>query len=276
MYLKITNEAEIHNNLQYHDGLVKDILPFEPEGSCVSGGIYFTTPEHICEFLYYGVWIREVTIPEDAQIVQDPEGEKWRADKVVLSPRRDLREVETWKWLVEIGADIHAGGCSLKYSAANGHFEIVKYLVEHGADIHVWDDYALRHSASYGHLEVLKYLVEHGADIHANYDDALRYSAEYGYLEVVKYLVENGANIHAYNDEALIWSAKKGHLEVVKCLIENGANIHAQNDDALRNSAENGHLEVVKYLVEHGANEKGLIGVTGTPIYLKGPEESNP
>jgi hypothetical protein len=92
MYLKITNEAENHNGLQYHDGLVEDILPFEPEGSCVAGGIYFTTPEYICKFLEYGVWVREVTVPEDAQIVQDPEGDKWRADKVVLSSRRDLRK----------------------------------------------------------------------------------------------------------------------------------------------------------------------------------------
>ena len=42
MYLKITNEAENHNGLQYHDGLIQDILPFKKEGSCVPGGIYFS------------------------------------------------------------------------------------------------------------------------------------------------------------------------------------------------------------------------------------------
>jgi hypothetical protein len=45
MYLKITNEAELNNNLKYHDGLVEDIIPFRKKGSCVPGGIYFTTPE---------------------------------------------------------------------------------------------------------------------------------------------------------------------------------------------------------------------------------------
>jgi hypothetical protein len=159
MYLKITNQEENHNGLQYRDGLVEDILPFQPEGSCVAGGIYFTTPEHICEFLNYGVWIREVTIPKDAQIVQDPERNKWRANKVVLSPRRSLRKVETWKWLEEIGANIHAG-----------------------------DDYALKNAAYYGRLEIVKHLVENGANIHAGYDLALRSAAENGYLEVVKYL----------------------------------------------------------------------------------------
>ena len=48
MYLKITNKEENHYGLGYHDGLVEDIIPFQPEGSCVPGGIYFTTPEYIC------------------------------------------------------------------------------------------------------------------------------------------------------------------------------------------------------------------------------------
>jgi hypothetical protein len=73
MYLKITNEAEIHKNLS-----------FQPEGSCVAGGIYFTTPEHICGFLDYGPWIREITIPNG--------------------------HLEVVKYLVEHGADIHACG----------------------------------------------------------------------------------------------------------------------------------------------------------------------
>ena len=42
MYFKITNASENHHGLQYHTGLVEDILPFQEEGSCVPGGIYFT------------------------------------------------------------------------------------------------------------------------------------------------------------------------------------------------------------------------------------------
>jgi hypothetical protein len=191
MYLKITNEAEIHNNLQYHDGLVEDILPFQPEGSCVPGGIYFTTTEHICEFLNYGVWIREITIPEDAQMVQDPDENKWRASKVILSPRRDLREVETWKWLIEIGVNIHAPhDFAFINAATNGYFEVVKFLVEHGADIHVYDDESLRESAANGHLEVVKYLVEHGANIHACNDEALRFADQH-VIEYLKGLDDN-------------------------------------------------------------------------------------
>jgi hypothetical protein len=235
MYLKITNKAELHNRLQYHDGLVEDIVPFEPKGSCVSGGIYFTTPEYICGFIDYGVWIREVTIPEDAQMVRDPSGDKWRASKVVLSPRRDLGEVETWKWLVEIGVDIHSyDEYALRYAVECGHLEVVKYLVKYGANIHACDDLAFRNAACYGHLEVVKYLIDNGANIHADDDGALRYAAENGYLEVVKFLLEHGANIHAGDDYALRWSASNGNFEVVKYLVEHGANIHACDSGTLR------------------------------------------
>jgi hypothetical protein len=219
MYLKITNENENHHGLQYHDGLIIDPIPFAKEGSCVTGGIYFTTPEFICEFINMGIYLREVTIPEDAEIVKDPGGDKWRASKVILSPRKELKDIETWKYLVELGANIHVrDDYALRVASSNGHLEVVKYLVELGANIHAQDDYALRYASSNGQLEVVKYLVELGANIHARDDYALRYASSNGQLEVVKYLVEIGANIHAQNDAALRYASEMGHLEVVKYL----------------------------------------------------------
>ena len=102
-YLKITNEEENHDGLQYHDGLVEDIVPFASEGSCCVGGIYFTTPEYTCNYLYCGVNVREVTIPEDAQMVKDPQGDKWRSSAVILGPKKSLSEASTWEWLVSLG-----------------------------------------------------------------------------------------------------------------------------------------------------------------------------
>jgi ankyrin repeat protein len=82
----------------------------------------------------------------------------------------------------------------LRWSAENGQLETVKYLIEQGANIHANNDWALRWSARYGQLEIIKYLVEQGADIHADDDEALRESAENGQLETVKYLIEQGAD----------------------------------------------------------------------------------
>jgi hypothetical protein len=189
MYLKITNLEENHHGLQYHYGLIIDPIPFKRKGSCVSGGIYFTTPEFICSFIYYGPWVREVTIPEDAEMVQDPEGDKWRASKVILSSRKDLREVDTWKWLVENGADIHADNdMAIRVCAEYGHLEIIKYLVEKGANIHALYNYALRTSVCKGHLEVVKYLIKHEADISTHKDNLLRMAILYNHTEMVEYL----------------------------------------------------------------------------------------
>jgi len=252
MYFKITNAEENHNGLQYHTGLVEDILPFqeEEEGSCVPGGIYFTDEKHIFKFLNYGIYIREVQIPEDAQFVKDPQGDKWRASKIILGERKDLRELSTWKLLISLGADIHEeNDYALRFAALNGHLEVVKYLVQLGANIHADNDYALRWSALNGHLEVLKYLVQLGANIHAENDYALRFAAGKGHLEVLKYLISLGADIHAYHDFALRWAAGNGHLEVVKYLVQQGADIHANHEEALIWSENNKHIEVYNELL---------------------------
>ena len=186
MYFKITNPEENHQGLQYHDGLVEDILPFQKEGSCVPGGIYFSNETYICGFLNYGPWIREITIPKDAKMVMDPSGWKWRANKVILGERRDLSKAETWKWMVEKGVDIHyCYDWSLRRASSYGCLEIVKYLVENCADIHACDDYALRMASSNGQLEIVKYLVENGADIHVFDDGPLRIARANGYLDIV-------------------------------------------------------------------------------------------
>ncbi len=161
MYLKITNTKENHHGLQYHDGLNIDTVPFAKEGSCVPGGIYFTTPEHICGFLDHGIYIREVTIPEDAEMVMDPEGDKWRASKVILGPRKCLKEVYTWKWLVKIGVTINEAlvcACGFGY----GNIELIKFLVKNGADIHIQHDWALKWSIRYGNTDVVEY-IQNGA-----------------------------------------------------------------------------------------------------------------
>ena len=248
-YFKIVNASENHHNLQYQTGLNIDPIPFQKEGSCVPGGIYFTTIKHILKFLNMGIYLREVTIPEYAEMIEDPEGEKWRASKVILGERKDLCDVSTWEYLISVGADIHAENDeAIRWASLYGHIEVVKYLVSIGADIHANNNYAIRLASKHGHLEVVKYLVSIGADIHADNDYAIRYASEKGYLEVVKYLVSIGADIHALNDEAIRYASLNGHLEIVKYLVSLGADIHADNDYAIRYASLNGHLEIVKYL----------------------------
>lgn len=223
MYFKITNKEENHRGLQYKDGIIEDILPFNdnPKDSCCKGGIYFTDAKNIFNFLEYGVWLRQVEIPEDAKYIKDPnkDGIKWRAEKLFFHPRKELFTADTFQLLIDNGADIHEGdNVALRYASNEGHIEVVKLLVKHGADIHARDNSSLRYAARYGHLEVVKHLIENGADIHAGEDYALRWAADSGYFEVVKYLVENGADIHAREDSAYSWSLSNGHTEVAEYL----------------------------------------------------------
>ena len=189
-YYKITNQYERHHNLQYHTGLNVDCLPFRPSGDCEDGGIYFARRD-ILAFLFKGPWLRMVTIPDDAQVYLNPDPpEKWKADKVILGPRKKIT-LNVIKRLIKEGADIHADNdAALKHAACNGQTETVKMLLNHGADIHADDNSALKHAACNGHTETVKMLLENGADVHADDNLALKLAAYpyHGHTETVSVL----------------------------------------------------------------------------------------
>ena len=251
-YYKILVEKEKHNGLQFRGGRVDDPNEFQETGSCVPGGIYFAPATSILAFVDIGPWIREVTVPDDAQMVRDPGTgiEKYRASSVVLGPRRRWASAEMLQKLVDEGADIHIeNGIVLCWAALNGSVSAVKYLIEQGLDIHTKEDSALCWAAEEGHLNVVKYLVEQGADIHAQGDHALCWgAASYGHLDVVKYLVEHGADIHAQEDDALYFAVMYNHLDVVIYLVEHGANTYIQNYSAIQCAIDNKSREVLYYL----------------------------
>ena len=215
-YFKIV-DPQGHHGMVYHNGYNEDPLPFNPSGDCEPGGIYFASRD-IFSFLNYGTELYEVE--PIGEIYKNPGTiKKYKAHALNMKYVGKVDDINTFKYLVDNGANIHADeDCALRLYAENGQIEVVKYLIEQGADIHTYNDYALRYASKYGYLDVVKYLVENGANIHADDDFALRWSAEKGHLEVLKYLIEQGADIHALDDSALRWSAANGHLEVVKYL----------------------------------------------------------
>jgi len=158
-FYKILNSNECHHGLQFKTGLNVDPVPFQKEGSCVRGGIYFAR-EDILAFLGYGPWLRKVTIPTDAEMVLDPgkEPEKWRASKVILGKKEKIT-VEVIERLIQEGANVHVGtDFALRWASINGYLEIVKLLLERGADVHACEDEALRWASMWGYLEIAKLL----------------------------------------------------------------------------------------------------------------------
>lgn len=183
MYFKITNEEENHNGLQYHDGLVKDILPFEKEGSCVPGGIYFADLEHIIEFFDWGIYIREVTIPPDAEFVKDPDNSKYRASQVFLGPRKNLKDVSTWEWLCELGLPIDLySSCLFLFAIERGYVDVVKFLFDFKTSAIYSDDDSRNNlwfatSIICNSLDVVKLLVSKG-----------------NYKKLIKIILQNAIN----------------------------------------------------------------------------------
>ena len=183
-FYKVVNPKG-HNNMIYKEGHNVDILPFNPSGNCEPGGIYFSR-EDIFAFIGYGEDLYEVK--PVGEIYENPgTPKKWKAHEVELTYIGKVKD--NIEMLVKAGANVHADNdAALRWSANNGHLEVVKALIEAGADVHAGDDYALRWSAENGHIEVVKVLVKAGADVHADDDYALRWSADNGQLEVANYL----------------------------------------------------------------------------------------
>ena len=105
-YLKVISEDKIHCGMIYKKGLNVDVLPFESDviKSCVEGGLYFTTLEHICEFGNYGTWIAEISIPEDSKLVKDGD-EKYRTDKFKILKFWKINDFLKHVGFVHIGGD---------------------------------------------------------------------------------------------------------------------------------------------------------------------------
>jgi hypothetical protein len=266
-YYKILNEAEYHRGYQYNDGLniLKEAFNDDPTKSCCKGGFYYTDISNIFEFIEYGIYVREVIIPLEARIVKDPSGNKWRTNQIILGKKHDLRNVETFKYLVDKGANIRNHDDLLKWCAERGYLEIICYLVEQGASVKNGNS-LLIWSSFHGHLNVVQYLVEQGADIHAFCDLSLCNASYNGKLEVVKYLVEQGADIYIDCNRPLRLSIEQGHLNIVKYFVELGININANDDKSIRWgalfwSATHRKTDIVKYLIDKGADVEKTISL---------------
>lgn len=252
MYFKITNELENHHGLQYQDGIVEDILPFNSTGSCCPGGIYFSDDKNIMKFSHYGPWVRQVEIPEDAKWVEDPDGNKWRASKLFFHPRKDLWTVETIQWLMAQDVNINNYTDSiLTEGAKRNSIELVKFAITQEVNVKLCSS-ALKHSVSNNNSEMLSFLLDNGGDINCG---LLSEAAEHNSLEMAKFVINKGADIKLIsNQNALSDFAAKGNIEAVEYLMSKGMNIHFQDEKALRISAAHGQTEMVKFLLDKGAD----------------------
>jgi hypothetical protein len=90
MYKLLHKNLE-HRGFKYKEGLNVDHVPFTAYGDCEPGGLYYTDFAHIGMWFNVDyVWIADVTVPADAHVHPGPRGDKWKADRIVLSNIRPL------------------------------------------------------------------------------------------------------------------------------------------------------------------------------------------
>ncbi len=217
---------------------------FNPSKECHSGGLYFTTVNHIFDFAYFGNQVCIITLPEKSVYIRL--GNKFKSDRICIEKIMPLWDLGTIQYLLSIGANIDDAFTS---ACRYGHLNIVTYLVSVGANIHTDGGYALQSAAGQGHLNIVKYLVSMGANIMNDGNYGLRLASSNGHLTVVKYLISMGADIHTDQGCCLQQAARNGHLDVVQYLVSLGIDIHVDNDYALRLASENQHTDIVRYLI---------------------------
>jgi len=212
-FYKITNKEEKHQNMQYKTGLNVDILPFNPYGDCESGGIYFAK-EDILAFLWYGSWIRRVTIPKDARVYENPGSpKKWKADKVILGRKYKITGKVIERLLSE-GADPKVDNSSgLRCVLKRNQSEIAKVLLPL-RDPNAIDCHSLYLAVVHGHLEIVKLLLP--LNKLKNKNKALQIAALNGRLEIVKLLLP--LSDLKNRTKALQIAIQNGHTKIIKLL----------------------------------------------------------
>lgn len=107
VFVKLTNEAENHNEFQFKDGLNIDTKDFRTDIIC-DYGLYFTDYDNMHRWIDYGYYImryiRKVTIPNDARVCIENNG-KYKTDKFILSSREAI-ENEIYLKVVKTNSDI--------------------------------------------------------------------------------------------------------------------------------------------------------------------------
>jgi hypothetical protein len=251
IYVKIINKEGCHYGFQYQPGLNILKEPFQVEGSCVPGGFYYTDLENIHKFYEYGVWLWIVKIPDDAQVVEDPGktfGQKWRTDKIILSQKYPLYDVETVKKFnlkiteLYIKLAIHSSDTiinllqwlidrkdqtllSLQYTthildsaSEYGYVNILEWWFKSGLAVN-HSIFALRLASFNCHINVLESWLK--SNLPLKYDEyILDYvsgfvSGDNGkHINVLNWWIKSNLPLK-YTENALVWASKLGNVEVL-------------------------------------------------------------
>jgi len=301
-YFKITNRKEIHHDFPYKDGLNILDKPFETEGSCVEGGLYFTMIEYLHQYYEYGIYIREIFLPEtdpDFQMVRDPNGDKWRANKIILGNRYSLLDPETYNIF---GLDIERNSpvvdiaskygsilllewykknksttklkhtsMSMDDASGKGHVDVLQWWLDSELKLKFTND-ALINAAEKGRIDVLnwwkKYFPEFVKKFMKEYNsspddyDILKKISQKGFLDVLNWLKVEKFQLKSAGDFMTVTAAEYNQIKLLDWLKENLL-LPNKFTYAINMAIRSGHVEVLEWFKKLGPIKysSGLIDI---------------
>ena len=208
----------------------------------------------------------------------------------VSTERRDGREMEVFRLILENGADVNArdadGETALLWAGRKGSVEMIRALIAEGADL------GARNNAGQALWEVPSPLSRVARQILADGDadkivephcqyTRLHRAAEEGDVDRVRLLIELGANLELKStpgcrgNTPLFQTAMLLHIarvDAAKALIAGGADVNARNaydETPLHAAAQQAHPELVALFLSEGADPEARWARGETPAEVR-------
>jgi hypothetical protein len=282
-FYKITNRRENHFGYQYHDGLNIYEEPLDPYRS---NGFHFTDLGNIHRYYGYGVWLREVELPEEnihPNMLQEKNLSTTCEKKIPSkSPPHDKKESLKPRLLSKILYFFKEGKSPKnnsdlqidKEDKKEPELQIIKgenewrtnkiilkrkyclfdlgtYL-RFGLDIHQ-NPYLIDIASANGNMTFLEMIKNMG--IHLKYTSmAVTMAACNGHLSVLKWWKNNDEDI-IFEPCILDIVSKNGHVKILEWWKNSGLQI-IYSENSLLFASQEGHLDVLNWWKESGLELK--------------------
>jgi hypothetical protein len=236
-FYKITTKNENHRGYQYKDGVNVLDCPFEEQGSCVPGGLYFASEFHIHNFIGLGEWLRIIKIPKGIRIVQDRSDDyvKYRASSIILCEKYPLYAKETAEKFPFLLKNKNYFQRGFTYACVNGLMDLAEWCVDNGGDDL---NECFLESCKNKQLKMAKFCFNNGAN-------NVKYAIP-STIEIAEWLIEIGKNINDILGRACLF----GNVVVVNWSIKNGA---TDFNNGLKHACSMEQKECMSICIENGA-----------------------
>ena len=248
-YFKITNSEEIHNGFVYTDGLNVLLEPFnnDPNESCVAGGFYFTTLEYINKFYSYGVNLREVFLPTDDpefKMIKDPQGDKWRANKIILGKKYSLYDPKTY----ELGLDMTRNNKIIDLASKHGNIEFLEWWKKSALELKYSID-SMDLASRNGHVNVLEWWHKSGLELKYS-TDTMDSASRNGHVNVLEWWHKSGLELKYFN-LAIDLASSNRHVNVLEWWHKSGLELK-YSTDSIDLASRNGLTDIREWWHKSG------------------------